>query len=106
MAQIRKPEMQKNRTTAGHCRGTAPLALPFLPEVIRTKLISRNHDDPLAGHVGFDKTRELIAWKCYWPRLQKDMEAYRCNVCLASKELRLHSSFRRRANKDGLIQAG
>ena len=30
--------------------------LPFLPEVIRTKLISRHRDDLLAGHFGFDKT--------------------------------------------------
>ena len=64
--------------------------LPFVPEVIRTELISRHHDDPLAGHFGIDKTRELIGRKYYWPSLRKDVEAYvkGCDVCLASKAVR------------------
>ena len=54
------------------------------------ELISRHHDDPLAGHFGFDKTRELITRKYYWPSLRKDVEAYvkGCDVCLASKAVR------------------
>ena len=47
--------------------------LPFVPEVIRTELISRHHDDPLAGHFGIDKTRELIGRKYYWLSLRKDV---------------------------------
>ena len=39
--------------------------LPFVPEIIRTELISRHHDDPLSGHFGIDKTRELIGRKYY-----------------------------------------
>ena len=39
--------------------------LPYVPEIIRTELISRHHDDPLAGHFGIKKTRELIAQKYY-----------------------------------------
>ena len=64
--------------------------LPFVPEIIRTKLISRHHDDQLAGHFGIDKTRELIGRKYYWPSLRKDVEAYvkGCDVCLASKAVR------------------
>ena len=64
--------------------------LPFVPEIIRTELISRHHDDPLAGHFGIDKTRELIGRKYYWPSLRKDVEAYvkGCDVCLASKTAR------------------
>ncbi len=63
---------------------------PYVPKVIRLKLISRHHDDPLAGHFGIDKTRELIARKYYWPTLQQDVEAYikKCDVCLASKAVR------------------
>ena len=49
--------------------------LPFVPEVIQKELISRHHDNLLAGSFGFDKTQELIAWKYYWPSLQKDIEA-------------------------------
>ncbi len=61
--------------------------LPYVPKVIRSKLISRHHDEPLAGHFGIEKTRELIARKYYWPTLQRDVEAYvkGGNVCLASK---------------------
>ncbi len=35
--------------------------LLYVPEIVKTELISRHHDDPLAGHFGIDKTRELIA---------------------------------------------
>ena len=61
--------------------------LPYLPEIIRTKIISRHHNDPHAGHFGVEKTRELIARKYYWPTLQADIEAYvkGCDVCIASK---------------------
>ncbi len=61
-----------------------------MPEIVRTELISRHHDDLLAGHFGIDKTQELIAQKYYWPTLHRDVEAYVicCDVCLASKSVR------------------
>ena len=64
--------------------------LSFVLEVIRTELISRHHDDSLAGHFGINKTGELIGRKYYWPSLRKDVEAYvkGCDVCLASKTVR------------------
>ena len=54
------------------------------------KLISRYHDNPLAGHFGIEKTRELVARKYYWPTLCNDIEAYMkgCDVCLAPKAVR------------------
>ncbi len=39
--------------------------LPYVPKVIRSELISRYHNDLLAGHFGIEKTRELIAKKYY-----------------------------------------
>ena len=39
--------------------------LLFVPEAIRTKLISRYHDDPLAGHFGINKTKDLVGQKYY-----------------------------------------
>ena len=39
--------------------------LPFVPEAIRIEFISRHHDDPLAGHFGINKTKELIGRKYY-----------------------------------------
>ncbi len=64
--------------------------LPYVPKVIRSELISRHHDDPLGGHFGIEKTRELIARKYYWLTLRRDVEAYvkGCDVCLTSKAVR------------------
>ncbi len=61
--------------------------LLYVSKVIRSELISRHHDDPLAGHFDIEKTRELIARKYYWPTLRRDVETYvkGCDVCLASK---------------------
>ncbi len=61
-----------------------------MPEIVRTELISRHHDDPLAGHFGIDKTRELIVRKYYWSTLRRDVEAYVTgyDICLASKAVR------------------
>ena len=65
--------------------------LSFVPEAIRIELISRHHDNPLADYFGIEKTRELLARKYYWPTLRHNVEAYvkGCDVCLASKALRL-----------------
>ena len=64
--------------------------LPYVPEIIRTELISRHHDDSLARHFGIEKTRELIARKYYWASLRRDIKDYvkECDVCLASKAVR------------------
>ena len=61
--------------------------LLYVPEIIRTELISGHHDDLLAGHFGIEKTSELIARKYYWPTLYHDVEDYvkGCDVCLALK---------------------
>ena len=62
----------------------------FVPEAIRMELISRHHDNPLAGHFGIKKTRKLLARKYFWPFLRHNFEAYvkGCDVCLASKAMR------------------
>ena len=39
--------------------------LSYIPEIIRTELISRHHDDLLVGHFGIEKTWELVARKYY-----------------------------------------
>ena len=69
--------------------------LPFVPEAIQTEFISRHYDDPLAGHFGINKTKDLVGQKYYWPNLQKDIEAYvkGCDVCLDSKAVR-HKLYR------------
>ena len=69
--------------------------LPYIPEVIRSKVISRHHNNLLAGHFGIDKTRELIARKYHWPTLRRDVETYvsGCNVYLDSKAV-CHKPYR------------
>ena len=64
--------------------------LPYVPEIIRSKAISRYHNDPLAEHFGIDKTRELVGRKYYWPSLRRDVKSYvrGYDVCLASKTVR------------------
>ncbi len=59
-------------------------------EIVRTELISRHYNDPLAGHFRIDKTWELIAQKYYWPTFRRDVETYviGCDVCLALKAVR------------------
>ena len=69
--------------------------LPYVPEIIRSKVISCHHDDLLVRHFGIDKTRELVGRKYYWPSLRKDVENYvkGCDICLTSKAVR-HKSYR------------
>ena len=64
--------------------------LPFVPKAIQTKLIIRQHNNPLAGHFVIKKTRKLLARKYYWPILRHDIEAYvkGYDICLASKAVR------------------
>ena len=64
--------------------------LPYVPEIIRTELISRQHNDPLVDHFGIEKTRELAARKYYWETLFYNIEVYvrGCKGYLASKTVR------------------
>ena len=58
-------------------------------------MISCHHNDPLAGHIGIDKIRELVGRKYYWPSLRKDVKNYvrGCDLYLASKIVR-HKFYR------------
>lgn len=63
--------------------------LLYVLEIMRTKLISRDHDYLLAGHFEINKTKELIVQKYYWPFFWANVEAYvkTGNICLASKTI-------------------
>ena len=68
--------------------------LLFVPEAIQIELISRHHNDLLAGHFSINKTKELIGQNYSWPSLKKDVEVYvkGCNICLGLKIVR-HKSY-------------
>ena len=67
---LRLPELQDNDKEAKALRGSAGLpedwedvegvlqyrGLPYIPEIIRSEVISCHHNDPLTGHFGIDKT--------------------------------------------------
>ena len=61
-----------------------------MPKAIWTKLISRYHDDPLAGHFGIENIYELLAQKQFWFFLRHNVDAYvkGCDVCLVSKAIK------------------
>ena len=64
--------------------------LPYISEIIGTELITRHYDNPLAGHFGIEKTRELVARRYYWETLCHDVEVYvrGYEVSLASKTIK------------------
>ena len=61
-----------------------------MPKAIPTKLISRHHNNLLAGHFGIKKTHELLAQKYFRLTFCYNVKAYvkGCDVCLASKAVR------------------
>ena len=61
----------------------------YLPEIIRTEIMNKNHNNPLVGHYGVEKTKELVVQKYYWLTLQADIETYLkgCDLCISSKAI-------------------
>ena len=56
-------------------------------EEIRTLIISENHDSPMAGHFGMDRTVELVQRRWVWRGLQRDVREYvrTCALCQRAK---------------------
>ena len=83
--ELRSKEGYKKVEEVLHHRG-----ILFVPKALQTELISRHHNDPLAGHFCIKKTHELLARKYLRPSLRHDVQAYvrGCDVCLASKAVR------------------
>jgi hypothetical protein len=54
---------------------------------LRQTILSRNHDDPMGGHFGVEKTAQLLKRKYYWPKLARDVKEYirRCPACQLNK---------------------
>ena len=61
----------------------------FVPkdEALREELISKCHDDPLAGHFGAAKTHELLSRKYHWDGSLKQVTEYckSCDICQRTK---------------------
>ena len=68
--------------------------LIYVPEILRTKIISSSHDPPAAGHSGRKKTFELISRDFWWPKVRSTIEQYirNCDTCARIKPVR-HAPF-------------
>ena len=72
LQELQAKDEQVQKAIAGHSEGWDNInevfyhqVLSYVPEITQTELISRHHDDLLAGYVGIKKTDELIAQKYY-----------------------------------------
>ena len=43
---------------------------------LRMKIMEAEHDSQVAGHMGMDKTIEMVDRNFYWPEMAKDIEDY------------------------------
>ena len=87
-SQARKIKMEKRGRNWEDSDGILHYqSLLYVHEIIRTELISKHQNDPLVGHFGIEKIRELIARKYYLEILYHEVEVYvkGCDICLASK---------------------
>ena len=61
----------------------------YIPEdsMLRRDILESEHDTKVAGHMGQDKTVELIKRNFYWPSMVNDIEDYvrSCEVCQRTK---------------------
>ena len=50
---------------------------------LHMKVISAHHNSPVSGHLGYQKTQELIQRQYYWPGMVKDIKTYvsHCDQC-------------------------
>ena len=101
---LRFSELQENDEETKLLRGAAGLPkgwedikkmlqyqeLPYVPEIIRSEVISHHHVDFLAGYFSINKTRELVGRKYYELSLRRDVESYirGCDVFLTLKAVR------------------
>jgi hypothetical protein len=54
---------------------------------LKTRILQTYHDHPLVGHVGTEKTIELIKRDFYWPKMDKEIKLYvtTCHSCQKHK---------------------
>ena len=63
-------------------RPEGTIEVPNVPK-FRTVLLMENHDRPMSGHFGRDRTLDLLKRKWYWRGMAKDVEEYvqSCDKC-------------------------
>ncbi|KAG6449356.1 hypothetical protein O3G_MSEX006013 [Manduca sexta] len=58
-----------------------------VPQELRSSIISENHSNPLAGHLGIFKTYRRLAQKYYWPGMHSNVIEFvsSCDICISHK---------------------
>jgi hypothetical protein len=64
--------------------------LLWVPENARNVILHTEHNSPVAGHFGQDKTIELIRWNFWWPKMDQEIIEYvrSCLECQKDKATR------------------
>jgi hypothetical protein len=57
-----------------------------LPECLRDSVITLAHDQPLAAHLGVEKTKERIMKAFYWPGIFRNVSEH-CMACDACQKM-------------------
>jgi hypothetical protein len=62
------------------------LLVPADP-TLKTRILQHYHDHPLAGHIGSEKTIELVKRDLYWPKMDEEIKLYvtTCHSCQKHK---------------------
>jgi transposase InsO family protein len=70
--------------------------LIYIPDCMRTEIIKQHHNDPMHGHMGTEKTAELISRNYYFPNMRRKVQSYiqQCKTCIRDKPAR-HQPYRK-----------
>jgi len=62
----------------------------YVPASYRKTIIKANHDSEYAGHLGIDKTTDLVSRNFFWPKMRNDISGYikACTICSTKKDSR------------------
>lgn len=68
------------------CREPDRLCIPLNAKV-KTEVLERLHEDPLAGHFGITKTRLRVQRRFYWPHMKEEITKHisTCEECQRNK---------------------
>jgi hypothetical protein len=50
--------------------------LIYIPDCMRTKIIKQHHNNPMHGHIGAEKTAELISRNYYFLNMRRKVQNY------------------------------
>jgi hypothetical protein len=104
LPQIRDPTLPRDEETAeflqtfsrdedGLIRRHGRVYVPAVDE-IKVGILQEHHDAKTAGHLGQEKTLELVSRNYYWPRMRQFVNEYvnTCEMCVRNKATR-HAPF-------------